>query len=883
MADAAVEFLLLNLKQLLVYNADLILNVKEHVESLYNQFSMFKAFLKDSSEKRNDYEIVKELVRQIRAIVYKSEDLIDTFVAHTAFQRSRGPVARLIHGIDYSAKLRGLAREIQSIREKVDEIYRKQSFGLEALQLRETSGRGSPEKKAPVVEEENVVGFDEVAEEVIDGLNAGGKEEVEVVAVIGMGGLGKTTLARKIFTDPAIEFEFYIRAWVYVSQDYNRKEVFLGILSSLDMLADEMHRWSAEKLADELRVILQRGRYLVVLDDVWTKGAWDDLKMAFPKNNNKSRILLTSRNNEVAIHATDRNPYLLRFLNDDESWELLEKKVFRKEKCPPELKDLGRGIAKECGGLPLAIVVIAGLLMKKEKTCDWWEKVAKRVSSYVARDPKQCMDILALSYNYLPYHLKACFLYLGVFPEDYEIPVWKLIQLWVAEGFIQQVGEIRLEDTAEEQLEDLVDRNLLLVEKRRSDGGIKTCRIHDMLRNLCLREATEEQFLHDIKGSIEVPGLPFTPIINQYRRLCIHSRVLDYISSKPSDPHVRSFLCFPVEETELCREYTSFIHEAFKLLRVLDIGSVRLSLFPVKMKELVHLRYIALYGNFEVLPDSISDLWNLQTIIIETSSRNLKVKADIWRMLQLRHIHTNASCRLHGPPANVRKDGKDPLVRSNLQTISALSPESCTGDILARTPNLKKLGIRGKLAVLLEEKGGRNMFDNLTQLDHLVALKLLNDTFPNPPCGGTLPQLYKFPPNLKKLTLADTLVDWQHMSTLGMLPKLEVLKLKNNAFRGKCWQTQDGGFRRLRFLQIGKTDLVNWEASSHHFPRLQRLILKYCEKLQEVPSGLGDVSSLHVLELHHASRTAVASAKEIQKQKHELHQGLKLLVYPPEP
>ncbi|CAL5427998.1 unnamed protein product [Camellia sinensis] len=866
MATAAVDFLLSNLKQLLMHNADLISGVKQQV-------------LYASTEKGNEFEIVKVLVRQIRDVVYAAEDAIDTFVVHAAMQRARSTLSKVIHGIDYPTKLRNVAGDIQNIRQKVDDISKKSMFGFGVTRQGEPSNRGLPEKKAPVVEEENVVGFDTEAKTLVDRLN-GGKEELDVVSVIGMGGLGKTTLAKKVFTDPAIEFEFYIRAWIYVSQQFDRKEVFLGILGSLDKLTDEMYRWNGEKLADELRGHLQTGRYLIVMDDVWTIEAWDHLKMAFPKNNNRSRILLTSRNTEVAIHAnpdTNSPPHPLRFLNEDESWELLEKKVFRRERCPSELVDLGKKIAKECGGLPLATVVIAGLLMKKDKTCDWWEKVAKSVNAYVARDPEKCMNILALSYNNLPYHLKACFLYFGVFPEDYEIPVWKLIQLWVAEGFIQQqVEEIRLEDIAEEQLEDLVDTNLVLVEKRRSNGGIKTCRVHDMLRDLCLREAEEENFLHEIKG---IPQVPSSPALNKYRRLCIHSRVLDHISTKPSGPHVRSFLCFASEERELRREHMSFIHDAFKLLRVFNIKSISLPIFPSKIKDLVHLRYVSLSGCFEVLPASISELWNLQTISIETSSRNLKVEADIWKMLQLRHLFTSASSRLRGPPSKARKGGKDPLVRGNLQTLSTISPESCTEDILARAPNLRKLGIRGNIATLMEDKGESSKFDNLTKLDQLVTLKLLNDTFPLPPSGGSLPQLYKFPPNLKKLTLADTLLDWGHMSTLGILPKLEVLKLKDNAFKGEWWKPLDGGFRLLRVLQIGKTDLVCWEASAHHFPRLQRLILKHCESLEVVPSGLGEVSALKE---YRAISCHLYCRGLCQANSTEARPWLKLVIYPPE-
>ncbi|KAL7000817.1 hypothetical protein U1Q18_001967 [Sarracenia purpurea var. burkii] len=130
-------------------------------------------------------------------------------------------------------------------------------------------------------------------------------------------------------------------------------------------------------------------RYLIVMDDMWIRGPWDDLKMAFSKNNNRSRILLTIRNREVAVHVNPYNlPHFLRFLNNDGSWEPL-KRVFRKESCPQQQMVIGKQIAKECCGLPLAIVLIVGLLMKKEKTCEWWEKLAKSVISYFVSDPKQ--------------------------------------------------------------------------------------------------------------------------------------------------------------------------------------------------------------------------------------------------------------------------------------------------------------------------------------------------------------------------------------------------------------------------------------------------------------------------------------------------------------
>nr|KAJ0217870.1 hypothetical protein LSAT_V11C300154150 [Lactuca sativa] len=503
------------------------------------------------------------------------------------------------------------------------------------------------------------------------------------------------------------------------------------------------------------------------------------------------------------------------------------------------------------------------------------------------------MDVLALSYKHLPDHLKVCFIYFGAFPEDFPIPVWKLLNLWVAEGFIQQKGQDCLEDLAEDYLEDLVERNLILVAKRRSNGRIKTCRVHDMLHDLCLKEVSEEKFLQVIKGYQILDSNSL--IIPYHRRVYVHSHVMNVIHSRPCGPHVRSFLYFPCEEKELSREHTSFIHESFKLVRVIDMMSINISRFPIEITQLVHLRYIALFGNFKVVPPSISKLWSLKSLIVDTTSRDLDIQVDIWKMSQFHHLHTSGSSRLHGPKAKTRMDNEDPFVQRNIQTISTISPDSCTENILARTPNLKKLGIRGKLLLLMEEKRSGitctpSLFDNFAKLDNLEKLKLLNDTFPRPPPEGKLrglPSLYKFPPYLNKLTLSDTLLDWKHMSTIGMLPHLQVLKLKVYAFKGAEWEALDGGFRLLKVLQIGKTDLVVWKASGHHFPRLEHVVIEQCSNLLGIPVGLADVSALKTLELYHTP-SAVDSARLIQQQKKRQQQmvmtshGFKLLIYPPE-
>ncbi|XP_028098615.1 putative late blight resistance protein homolog R1B-8 [Camellia sinensis] len=217
--------------------------------------------------------------------------------------------------------------------------------------------------------------------------------------------------------------------------------------------------------------------------------------MYLPNDNNGSRVMFTSRLKAVAMHASPNcHPHCQRFLTEEESWELLQRKVFQNGSCAAELINFGKQIMKKCEGLPLAIVVIAGLLAKK-KTEEWWKQVSQGVSSYIVSDPNEYLDTLALSYNHLPRHLKPCFLYLGAFTEDREISVQRLIWLWIAEGFIQKVGQKSLEEVAEDYLMDLIQRNLVIVARKRFDGRIKACRMHDLLRDLCLKKARETNFL----------------------------------------------------------------------------------------------------------------------------------------------------------------------------------------------------------------------------------------------------------------------------------------------------------------------------------------------------------------------------------------------------
>ncbi|XP_011088084.2 putative late blight resistance protein homolog R1A-10 [Sesamum indicum] len=591
-----------------------------------------------------------------------------------------------------------------------------------------------------------------------------------------MGGIGKTTLSRNLYNDRLIEDRFDTRAWVVVSQDYHVEDVFMVLVNSTGKDGSEVHEKSAEELADRLYKNLKGRRYLIVMDDVWDTKAWDDVKRFFPDDNNSSRVILTTRESEVAVYANPGSSiHHMSLLSPEASWDLLRETVFGQEDGPYELEKIGREIAENCRGLPLAIVVIGGLLSRDIKG-ENWEHIAQDVYSAMARnDGDQFMEILSLSYNSLSHHLKPCFLYMGVFPEDYEIFVSQLIKQWVAEGFIKPRTPKSLEELAEDYLSDLINRSLVEVRRRKHNGEIKTLIIHDMLRELCLRKARDEKFLQIMKSQSH--GFPQDR--KNQRRVSIHSdRLLPL--NVVHDSYLRSLVYFC--DLHSSNHLVSFI-VSFRLLKVLNALTIRFSEFPFGILELVHLEFLAFcYTNKLWLPASIRKLRNLQTLVVYLRDVSmfhpddtLYLPSSIWEMPKLRHLMFERGFLRSSSFEEIKG------VLENLQTLSDVTNLKCTKEVLETMPNLKKLGISYVHDTLTEWSSYEfNNFIYLHKLETLKCVFVTRDASARQP----LPLNLAFPPNLKKLTLSGCRISWEKMIVVGSLPNLEVLKLRDNAFEG---------------------------------------------------------------------------------------------------
>ncbi|XP_057494424.1 uncharacterized protein LOC130779693 [Actinidia eriantha] len=714
----------------------------------------------------------------------------------------------------------------------------KRELVMAAKHVGDRSIGDSSRAYTPTGEEETIVGFEgEVT--IIKEQLTGVPKQLDVISIVGMAGIGKTTLAIKVYNDPLVQYHFHIRAWITVSQAYVKRDLLCNLLNSVkhhsndvDQMSDkEINKMSDEELAQRLYQSLKGRRYFIVMDDIWDSRVWVDLKTCFPDDSNGSRIMFTSRYEDVASLAkSSRPPLSLRFLTDDESWVLFQQKVFRRGTCPPQFTKIGKHIAKKCQGVPLVIVVVAGILTNEEKSPDQWEKVGKTLNSQTTADPQIWLQTLALSYNHLPHHLKPCFLYFGVFLEDYQVPVRKLIWLWVAEGFIRETEGKSMEDVAEEYLMELIGRSLVLVFRRRSDGGVKACGIHDLLRDFCIKQAEKESFLQ---------GIFLEPPISYFAQ--------SYVLVNKDSPRMS------ITKSEL----DDLDYQGYEFVRVLRTSDVMISSNCSKIEKLVHLRFLEIDMSFSghYLPTTISNLKNLETLIINTCD-SVTLPHCIRGMVTLRHLHftgKRGTVRIEKPGAIY------PFSLDNLQTLTVIAARSCR-DFLAGTPNIRKLGIRGYIV-----KNGLFTYPDTDFLNHLQELKLW--------CGGIwyLPVRLggvRFSTNLKKLTLMETQVTWNEMSTLGKsLPNLEVLKLLQLACVGKFWKTSDGDFPQLKFLELVIIPIEEWQVSSNPFPRLQRLVLVGCCELQSIPSEIGEVPTLQMIEVHDCNTSVANSAHKIKEEQ----------------
>ena len=518
------------------------------------------------------------------------------------------------------------------------------------------------------------------------------------------------------------------------------------------------------------------------------------------------------------------------------------------------MEEFGKEMIGYCGGLPLAITILGGLLATKQ-TQEEWEDVLRHVKSYLYEEQNsRVTKVLSLSYNDLPWHLKPCFLYLGHFPEDFEIQTDELIRMWIAEGFISQIQrgggrEDTMEDVGDRYLRELVERCMVLVGRRDTLGRISTCRMHDLMRDFCISKAQEENFLH-ITNILSMKHCEEK--IGKVRRLAIISESSDdsYKGIKFNEyPYLRSLLyLFPNWDHQSYFKESCF--KKFKFVRVLHLQNFKNHnrKLPKDIGCLIHLRYLSLAGCCVCnVPSSIGNLRCLETLDLRIdfsmSSNRKNLLGKMWfyhssprvpnvfkYMKQLKHLYL---------PTKYRVCGK--LELGNLyylQTLENVRPKTIQIPAGFKFNCLRDLNV---ITTNQAQEDGLHILVSICPYIYKLTLYGIIKKFP---------EAHQFPLNISEMSLILTSLEEDPMAILEKLPNLKSLRICHKAFLGKNMVCSERGFPRLQSLCLSWLyELEELGVEEGAMPNLQRLEIDNCKVLRTIPDGLRFITTLKELEI----------------------------------
>ncbi|KAL6313662.1 hypothetical protein AAG906_010080 [Vitis piasezkii] len=473
-----VEHILTNLGSSAFQEIGSMYGVPKEITKLNGKLGTIKAVLLDAEEKQQQQQsnrAVKDWVRRLRGVVYDADDLLDDYATHYL---QRGGLARQVSDFFSSENQVAfrfkMSHRLEDIKERLDDV----ANDIPMLNLiprdivlntgEENSWRETHSFSLP----SEIVGREENKEEIIRKLSSNNEEILSVVAIVGFGGLGKTTLTQLVYNDERVK-HFEHKTWVCISDDSgDGLDVKLWVKKILKSMGVQgVESMTLDGLKDKLHEKISQKKYLLVLDDVWNEnpGKWYEVKKLLMVGAKGSKIIVTTRKLNVASIMEDKSPVSLKGLGEKESWALFSKFAFTEQEIlKPEIVKLEKKL-QNVQGVPLVIKSLAMILQSKREPGQWLS----------IRNSKICW-VLKLSYDNLSTHLRQCFTYCALFPKDYEIEKKLVVQLWIAQGYIQSSNDNneQLEDIGDRYFEELLSRSLL--EKAGNDHFTNTLRLKNL-------------------------------------------------------------------------------------------------------------------------------------------------------------------------------------------------------------------------------------------------------------------------------------------------------------------------------------------------------------------------------------------------------------------
>ncbi|KAL2491597.1 putative disease resistance RPP13-like protein 1 [Abeliophyllum distichum] len=642
---------------------------------------MIEAVLTDAENKQTANRYVKEWLNDLQDLAYDLDDLLDELNTE-ALQR------KLMENEDSTSKVwkliptcctnlsfpdfmfdRGIDSKLKYITGRLEDLDKRV---LVLSLVKNVMGMSDKTVKrlqpTSLVEESEVHGRENDKEDILKMLLEV-ESEVSVIPIVGMGGVGKTTLAQLVYNDDRLKGEFDLKAWACVSDEFDAFSITKIILEKV--FSESCDYTDLDMLQVKLKESLSTKRFLVVLDDVWNEkyGDWDILRRPFLAGKPGSKIIVTTRHEKVAKIMSRIPAYHLNVLSDNDALSLLAQHSLGTKNFDvrPDLREIGKSVVRRCQNLPLAVKSLGGLLRTKATPKEWEGVLNSEI--WIAEEKSEIIPALKLSYQYLPPELKQCFAYCAIFPKDYEFDKSQVVHLWMAEGFLKQSQEESLmEELGNDYFDELLTRSFF----QKSSANTSRFVMHDLINDLAMCVSGYKCLRLDdmLKDNLRYK------ISEKVRHLSFISRLYnsyDRFSSVNSFQSLRTFLPLYSWQTFLSQRVLLDVVPKLNCMRELSLSGYQIYELPSSIGDLRHLRYFNLsITPLKWLPESVSTLCNLQVLILECCFRLSKLPARMDKLINLRHLNIAGTSKLREMSEGIAR-------LTSLQTLSKFIVSKSSG------------------------------------------------------------------------------------------------------------------------------------------------------------------------------------------------------------